>query len=179
MSDEPCNDCAHREVLAWVKPCVDCLTDGKHVNFREPVMTDSGEFDPKLKTCSWPARGLWACKLLPIAARRRALMPVLRRWRVLLAFAVAEIVLPWYALNAAEVTLPSSTTGLLLASIPLVAIGVAFLFGRRHRVTVLTVLGLITGTAGVAAVVVLALLVLSSSCTTPAPVVLAATTRAA
>ena len=96
---------------------------------------------------------LAAALLLPIAARRRALMPVLRRWRVLLAFAVAEIVLPWYALNAAEITLPSSTTGLLLASIPLVAIGVAFVFGRRHRVTALTVLGLLTGTAGVAAVV--------------------------
>ncbi len=94
-----------------------------------------------------------AALLLPIAARRRALVPVLRRWKVLLAFAVAEIVLPWYALNAAEITLPSSTTGLLLASIPLVAIGVAFVFGRRHRVTALTVLGLITGTAGVAAVV--------------------------
>ncbi|MDX2026140.1 DMT family transporter, partial [Microcella sp.] len=94
-----------------------------------------------------------AALLLPIAARQRALAPVLRRWKPLLAFAVAEIVLPWYALNAAEKTLPSSTTGLLLASIPLVAIGVAFVMGRRHRVTALTVLGLITGTAGVAAVV--------------------------
>ncbi len=46
---EPCNDCAHRDVPAHVKPCVDCLTDGKHVNFREPVMADDGEFDPKLK----------------------------------------------------------------------------------------------------------------------------------
>ncbi len=94
-----------------------------------------------------------AALLLPIAARQRALAPVLRRWKPLLAFAVVEIVLPWYALNAAEVSLPSSTTGLLLASIPLVAIGVAFLMGRRHRVTALTVLGLITGTAGVVAVV--------------------------
>lgn len=110
-----------------------------------------GELSPEFLVLARCA--LAAALLLPIAARRRALLPVLRRWRVLLAFAVAEIVLPWYALNAAEVTLPSSTTGLLLASIPLVAIGVAFLFGRRHRVTVLTVLGLITGTAGVAAVV--------------------------
>jgi drug/metabolite transporter (DMT)-like permease len=94
-----------------------------------------------------------AALLLPIAARQRALAPVLRRWKPLLAFSVFEIVLPWYALNAAEKTLPSSTTGLLLASIPLVAIGVAFVMGRRHRVTALTVLGLITGTAGVAAVV--------------------------
>jgi drug/metabolite transporter (DMT)-like permease len=94
-----------------------------------------------------------AALLLPIAARQRALAPVMRRWKPLLAFSVFEIVLPWYALNAAEKTLPSSTTGLLLASIPLVAIGVAFVMGRRHRVTALTVLGLLTGTAGVAAVV--------------------------
>lgn len=76
---------------------------------------------------------LAAALLLPIAARRRALRPVLRRWKPLLAFAIVEIVLPWYALNAAEVKLPSSTTGLLLASIPLVAIGVAFIMGRRRR----------------------------------------------
>lgn len=94
-----------------------------------------------------------AALLLPIAARQRALAPVLRRWKPLLAFSTFEIVMPWYALNAAEKTLPSSTTGLLLASIPLVAIGVAFVMGRRHRVTAITVLGLITGTAGVAAVV--------------------------
>ena len=49
MNDEPCNDCAHRDVMAWAKPCVDCLVGGKYVNFREPVVADSGEFDPKLK----------------------------------------------------------------------------------------------------------------------------------
>jgi len=96
---------------------------------------------------------LAAALLLPIAARRRALSPVMRRWKPLLAFAIVEIVLPWYALNAAEVKLPSSTTGLLLASIPLVAIGVAFVMGRRHRVTALNALGLLIGTAGVIAVV--------------------------
>ena len=96
---------------------------------------------------------LAAALLLPIAARRRALSPVLRRWKPLLAFAIVEIAMPWYALNAAEVKLPSSTTGLLLASIPLVAIGVAFVMGRRHRVTALNALGLLIGTAGVIAVV--------------------------
>ena len=37
LATEPCNDCAHRDVLAWVKPCVDCLTNGKHVNFVVPI----------------------------------------------------------------------------------------------------------------------------------------------
>lgn len=94
-----------------------------------------------------------AALLLPIAARRGALRPALRHWKAVVGFAAVEIVLSWTALNAAETRLPSSTTGLLLASIPLVAIGVAVVFGQRHRVTALTVLGLVTGTAGVAAIV--------------------------
>ena len=68
-----------------------------------------------------------ALVLLPIAAYRRALVPVLRRWKPLLAFAIVEIVLPWYFLNSAEVALPSSTAGLLLSAVPLVAIGIAVL----------------------------------------------------
>jgi len=96
---------------------------------------------------------LAAALLLPIAVRRGALAPVVRRWKPLLAFAIVEIALPWYALGAAEVRLPSSTTGLLLASIPLVAIGVAFAFGGRDRIGSLNALGIIIGMAGVAAIV--------------------------
>lgn len=91
--------------------------------------------------------------LLPIAARRGALVPVLRRWKPLLAFALAEIVLPWYFLNSAEQHLPSSTTGLLLSTIPLVAVGIAFLFGRRDRLTGINSLGIVIGMLGVAAIV--------------------------
>lgn len=97
--------------------------------------------------------GLAALILLPIAARRGAIVPVLKRWKPLLAFTVAEIVLPWYFLNAAEVNLPSSTTGLLLSSIPLVAIGVAFLLGSRDRLTAINVVGIVIGMLGVAAIV--------------------------
>ncbi len=94
-----------------------------------------------------------AALLLPIAARQRALAPVLRRWKPLFAFTIAEIVLPWYALNAAEQSLPSSTTGLLLASIPIVAIGVVFALGGRDRIRALNALGIVIGMAGVAVVV--------------------------
>ncbi len=96
---------------------------------------------------------LAAALLLPIAARRGALTPVLRRWKPLVIFAIVEIALPWYALGAAEVRLPSSTTGLLLASIPLVAIGVAFAFGGRDRIGALNALGIVIGMVGVAAIV--------------------------
>lgn len=96
---------------------------------------------------------LAAALLLPIAARHRAIVPVLRRWKPLLAFALFEIVLAWYFINAAERTLPSSTVGLLLASIPLVAMAVAFLGGRRDRLTGVNLIGVVLGMAGVAAIV--------------------------
>ena len=96
---------------------------------------------------------LAAALLLPIAARRGAISPVLRRWRPLLAFTLFEIVLAWYFINAAEQTLPSSTVGLLLASIPLVAIVVAFVMGRRDRLTAINGVGVVLGMLGVAAIV--------------------------
>lgn len=96
---------------------------------------------------------LAAALLLPIAARRRAIGPVLRRWKPLLAFTLFEIVLAWYFINAAEQTLPSSTVGLLLASIPLVAIVVAFVMGRRDRLTAINGVGVVLGMLGVAAIV--------------------------
>ncbi len=97
--------------------------------------------------------GLAAVILLPIAARRGAILPVLRRWKPLLAFAVVEIVLPWYFLNAAEVRLPSSTAGLLLSATPLAAVAIAFMLGSRDRLTRVNVIGIVIGMLGVAAIV--------------------------
>lgn len=97
--------------------------------------------------------GLAALILLPIAARRGAIVPVLRRWKPLLAFTVFEIVLPWYFLNAAEVRLPSSTTGLLLSATPLAAVAIAFLLRSRDRLTAINGVGIVIGMLGVAAIV--------------------------
>lgn len=44
-------------------------TDRTSKNPHSLVFWNDLENDEKLKTCSWSARGLWACKLLPIAAR--------------------------------------------------------------------------------------------------------------
>lgn len=96
---------------------------------------------------------LAAALLLPLAAHRRAILPVLRRWKPLLVFAVAEIVLPWYFLNAAEQRMPSSTAGLLLSAVPLAAVGVAFVLGRRDRISTVNAIGIIVGMAGVATIV--------------------------
>src|SRR6185437_2156780 len=97
--------------------------------------------------------GLAALILLPVAVARGELAAVLRRWRPLLAFTVAEMVVPQFLLGSAEERLPSSTTGLLIAAVPLAGVGVAFLLGRPERLTPLNWLGIALGMAGVAALV--------------------------
>ena len=79
---------------------------------------------------------------------------MLRYWKPLVAFTVFEIALPWVALGHAEQSLPSSTTGLLIAAVPIVGVALAFVSGRAehlgaHRVARASALGI----AGVAALV--------------------------
>jgi len=109
------------------------------------------ELDPAMLVLLRCAVG--AVILLPVAIHRKALLPALKRWRPLLAYTAAEIVFPWFFLNTAEQRLPSSTAGLLLSAIPLVAIGIAFLMGRRERLHWRNWLGLAVGMIGVAVVV--------------------------
>lgn len=94
-----------------------------------------------------------AVVLVPIVLARRQLMPVLRHWRVLLVYTVVELVFPWFFLSVAEQRLPSSTTGLLIAAVPLVAVGVAFVLGRRARLAWWNWAGIAAGMLGVAAIV--------------------------
>lgn len=101
---------------------------------------------------------LAALVLLPMALYRGAVRPVLQRWRPLLAYTVVEICVPWLFLNRAELSLPSSTTGLLISAVPLVGVllslAVAALTGeRRDRLGLSGAAGLLCGTAGVAALV--------------------------
>jgi drug/metabolite transporter (DMT)-like permease len=96
---------------------------------------------------------LAALLLLPIALVRGAVMPVLRRWRPLLAYTVIEIAIPWVTLGEAEQHLPSSTTGLLIAAVPLAGLAVAYLTGRAESLAPSAWLGLGLGIAGVAALV--------------------------
>ncbi len=97
--------------------------------------------------------GLAALILLPVAVARGELAVVLRRWRPLLAFTVVEMVVPQFLLGSAEERLPSSTTGLLIAAVPLAGVGVAFLLGRPERLAPRNWLGIALGMAGVAALV--------------------------
>lgn len=90
--------------------------------------------------------------LTPIALRRGSLLPAFRKWKILAVFTLVEITGPWLLLGHAETRINSSTTGLLLAGIPLIAALIVARLGHEHldgrRVT-----GLVIGFAGVAALV--------------------------
>ena len=96
--------------------------------------------------------------LLPVAALRGHLRPLLPAWKPVLAFAVVEICIPWLLLGYAEQQLSSSLTGLLIASVPLVGAVLAWAGGARltggdDTPDVRRVLGLLVGLAGVGALV--------------------------
>jgi drug/metabolite transporter (DMT)-like permease len=97
--------------------------------------------------------GIAAVLLLPLAARRRELRPLLARWRPLLAYTAVEVALPWLLLGRAETKLTSSLTGLLLAAVPLVAALIVTLSGERAQLGGRRWLGLLVGIVGVGGIV--------------------------
>ena len=94
-----------------------------------------------------------ALLLLPLAAHRGSLRPVLAHWRWLLAYTVVELAVPWLLLSRAEQHLTSSTSGLLVAGTPLVAAVVYPLATRSAHLDRRRLLGLLVGFAGVGALV--------------------------
>jgi drug/metabolite transporter (DMT)-like permease len=96
---------------------------------------------------------LAAVLLLPIAAARAELRPLLRHWRPLLVFTAIEIAIPWVLLGTAEQHVSSSLTGLLIAATPLVGVAIARTSGTRERVGAQNAVGLLLGILGVAAIV--------------------------
>ncbi len=96
---------------------------------------------------------LGALLLLPLAAARNGLAPLLPRWRAILAYTVAEVALPWVLLSDAERHLTSSLTGLLIAAVPFVGVLLGWLTGASDRFDVRRIAGLVVGFIGVAALV--------------------------
>jgi drug/metabolite transporter (DMT)-like permease len=93
--------------------------------------------------------GVGALILLPIAASRGYLKPLLPLWRWVVAFAVLEIAGPWLLLSDAERKLSSSFTGILIASVPIVAALVSRAIGDGDSLDRTRVLGLAIGIGGV------------------------------
>ena len=97
--------------------------------------------------------GIAAALLVPLAARRKELRPLVGRWRPLLAYTAIEVALPWLLLGRAETKLTSSLTGLLIAAVPLVGALIVTLSGERERLGHRRWLGLLVGIVGVGAIV--------------------------
>ena len=95
---------------------------------------------------------LGALLLLPLAIRRGLLRPLLPHWKWILAYSVIEIVVPWLMLGHAETRLTSSTTGLFISVVPLIAAIILTALGRDHFDR-RRVIGLLLGFAGAAVLV--------------------------
>ncbi len=93
--------------------------------------------------------GIGALVLLPLALRRRELGVMRRHWRWLAVFAIVEIILPWALLSDSERRLPSSLTGMLIASVPIIGAVLARLTSDKDRLTVVRWTGLALGLGGV------------------------------
>ena len=96
---------------------------------------------------------LGALILLPVAAARNGLAPLLARWRWVVAYTLVEVAVPWVLLSDAETHLSSSLTGLLIAAVPFVGVLLSWLTGSADRFDARRILGLVVGFIGVAALV--------------------------
>ena len=89
--------------------------------------------------------------LLPIAWRRGALRPLRRHKAAILAFAMAEFVIPFLVISFGERWISSSATGILIAMVPLSIALIQRYFGVHERLGLWRILGLGLGFVGVAA----------------------------
>ncbi|WP_138443950.1 DMT family transporter [Sinomonas susongensis] len=87
--------------------------------------------------------------LLPFAWRQLRVVWE-HRWPVL-AFALLEMVGPWFLLSDAERHLSSSLAGLLIAFAPVLALVIARVIGLERRIGGLRIVGLVLAVGGVAA----------------------------
>ena len=106
--------------------------------------------------------GLAALLLVPLAAARGSLAPLLPRWRAVLAFTLVEVTVPWLLLSNAERRLSSSLTGLLIAAVPLIGAVLGLAVGGDDRLGFRRAAGLVIGFLGVGALLGLDLSVIDT-----------------
>ena len=94
-----------------------------------------------------------AVVMVPIAAHRHEIRPVLARWRILLLYTVIEIAVPWVLLAQAERRLASSLAGLLVAAVPLLGTVLLRIARERNHLGPSGLAGLGVGLGGVAVLV--------------------------
>jgi drug/metabolite transporter (DMT)-like permease len=88
--------------------------------------------------------------LVPLAAARGDIRPLLAQWRWVVAYTFVEVAAPWILLSEAERKLSSSLAGLLVAAVPLIGAVLAATLGHE-RLDTRRLVGLLVGLGGVAA----------------------------
>jgi len=94
-----------------------------------------------------------AALLLPVAAARGWLAPLVPYWRWVLVYTIVEVSLAWFLLADGERRLSSSLTGLMIAAVPLIAVVLQLLTRSEDRFDRRRVTGLLVGMIGVAVLV--------------------------
>jgi drug/metabolite transporter (DMT)-like permease len=102
---------------------------------------------------AWGRITLAASVLVPIAWHRGALQKAFAHKRTIIAFAIVELVIPFSLIAVGEQWLSSSLTGILIATVPLIVVTIAPLFGVREQLGALRIAGLAIGFCGVVAIV--------------------------
>jgi drug/metabolite transporter (DMT)-like permease len=91
-----------------------------------------------------------AAVLIPIAVTRKALLPALKAWKYVLAYAALEMIGPWFLITESERVINSGLAGLLVATVPFFALLVGIFYQKdktlRHPKTLA---GLAIGFTGV------------------------------
>jgi drug/metabolite transporter (DMT)-like permease len=102
---------------------------------------------------AWLRVSIAALLLVALAWRAGTLASLRGRRRWLVAFAVAEISIPFPLIAAGEVHVASSLAAIIIAAVPLIGAVLALRFDHAERPTRLRALGLAVGFAGVVALV--------------------------
>jgi drug/metabolite transporter (DMT)-like permease len=92
-----------------------------------------------------------ALVLVPLALRRKAFLPALKKWKTVLAFAAFEMIGPWWLINSAENGhINSGLAGLLIATVPFFAMAIGYFYlGDKTAAHPKNIMGLVFGFAGI------------------------------
>lgn len=91
-----------------------------------------------------------AAVLIPIALKRNVLKPALKAWPYVLAYAVLEMVIPWFLITEAERVVNSGLAGLLVATVPFFGLLIGLFYQKDKSLAhPKTLLGLVIGFSGV------------------------------
>jgi drug/metabolite transporter (DMT)-like permease len=132
---------------AWTTFAALCAIWGVPYFFIKLALQD---FSPA--AVAWTRIALAATVLVPIAWHRGVLRPVFAHKRAVIAFAIAELVIPFSLIAMGEQWISSSLAGILIATVPLTVIVIAPAFGLRERPGLRRLLGLAIGFLGVVAI---------------------------